>query len=84
MLAVLDQKFAIDLNHLVPMTMVFIESNEYSVGSGQALIVDVAGVAARAINANIDLLGLVETMRASVANGKAYCNVDGLCSKIFG
>ena len=69
MLAVLDKEFAIDLDHLVPVTVFFVEFDEHGVGSRQALIVNVAGVTARAINADINLLGLMEAVRAIIANG---------------
>ena len=83
MLAILDKEFAVDLNHLVPVMMSFIELDKHNMGPGQSLIMNVAGVATRAINANIYFLGLMETIRAIVANGKAYCNVDGFGTEIF-
>ena len=82
-LAVFDKEFAIDLNHLVPVKVSFVELDKYSAGPGQALIVNMAGVAARAINANIYLFRLMEAIGAIIANSKAYCNVDGLGPKIF-
>lgn len=83
MLAVLDKELSIDLNHLVPVAVFLVEFEKHSVRPGQALVMDVAGVAARTINTNIDLLGLMEMMRAMMANCKTYCNVDSLRPEIF-
>ena len=62
MLAVIDKELSIDLDHLVPVKVFFVEFDKYRARPGQALIVNMAGVAARAIDANIDLLGLMEMM----------------------
>ena len=83
MLAVIDKELSIDLNYLVPVTVFFVEFDKHSGRPSQALIVDVAGIAARAINAKINLLGLMEMMRAMMANGMTYSNVDGLGPEIF-
>ena len=83
MLAVLDKEFTIDLNHLVPVKVPFVKFDKHSVGPGQTLIVNMARVAASAINPNIDLFGLMEAMGAIIANSKAYRDVDGLGPEIF-
>lgn len=83
MLAVLDKKFTIDLDNLVPVKVAFVKLDKHSVGPSQALIVNMAGVAARAINAEIDLFGLMEAMGPIIANSKAHCDVDGLRPEVF-
>ena len=80
--AILNKKLLIDLNYLVPVTVLLVELDQNTRALDHALVVNMARSSAGAIYTDVYLLGFMKMVRMMMAHSQAKCDFDSSAAKV--